>query len=44
MDSLFLEKWETYNGKRMLDVKQLKYKYTWFDAEGGSKESKTKSD
>ncbi|MDA0678284.1 MAG: SUMF1/EgtB/PvdO family nonheme iron enzyme, partial [Bacteroidetes bacterium] len=37
MDSLFLEKWETYNGKRMLDVKQLKYKYTWFDAKEASK-------
>jgi len=40
MDSLFLEKWETYNGKRMLDVKQLKYKYTWFDAKAASKNPK----
>ena len=40
MDSIFLEKWETYNGKRMLDVKQLKYKYTWFDAKAASKNPK----
>jgi len=37
MDSIFFQKWETYNGKRMLDVKQLKYKYTWFDAEAAAK-------
>ena len=38
MDSIFLEPFETYTGKRMLDIKQLKYKYTWFDAKAASRE------
>ena len=38
MDSIYLEPFETYNGKRMIDVKQLKYKYTWFDAKAASQE------
>ncbi len=40
MDSIFFQRGETYNGKRMLDVRHLKYKYTWFDAKEASKNPK----
>ena len=36
MDSIFLEGWETHHSKRMLDVKQLVYKYNWFDVQSAA--------
>ncbi|NNF19004.1 MAG: gliding motility lipoprotein GldK [Flavobacteriaceae bacterium] len=31
MDSMYIPEEESYNGQRMIDVKKLKYKYTWMD-------------
>tara|TARA_B100000767_G_scaffold275665_1_gene314153 strand:- start:686 stop:2053 length:1368 start_codon:yes stop_codon:yes gene_type:complete len=36
MDSLYLPPEVWYNGEMKLDVNKLKYKYSWFDAEGAS--------
>ena len=40
MDSLYLPPEQWYNGEIKLDVSKLVYAYTWFDAEGASRESK----
>ena len=40
MDSMYLPPELWYNGEMKLDVTKLIYKYTWFDAEGASRESK----
>ena len=40
MDSLYLPPELWYDGEMKLDVTKLVYKYTWFDAEGASMESK----
>ncbi len=40
MDSLYLPPELWYNGEMKLDVEKIVYKYTWFDAEGASAESK----
>ena len=40
MDSVFLNTYETFNGKKMFDTKQLKYKYTWFDSKSAIKNPK----
>ena len=37
MDSMYLPEEESYNGQRTLDVKQLKYKYTWMDIEAAAR-------
>ena len=40
MDSLYLPPELWYNGEMKIDVTKLVYRYTWFDAEAASKESK----
>ncbi len=37
LDSMYLHPDESFNGERTIDVKQLKYQYTWFDAEAAAK-------
>lgn len=37
MDSLYLPEEESYNGIRSIDVKQLKYKYSWMDIEAAAR-------
>lgn len=40
MDSMYLPEEESYNGQRTLDVKKLKYKYTWMDIEAAARSEK----
>ena len=37
VDSMYLPEEESYNGQRTLDVKKLKYKYTWMDIEAAAR-------
>ena len=37
VDSMYLPEEESYNGQRTLDVKQLKYKYSWMDIEAAAR-------
>ncbi len=37
VDSMYLPEDESYNGQRTLDVKKLKYKYTWMDIEAAAR-------
>lgn len=37
MDSMYIPEEESYNGQRMIDVKKLKYKYTWLDVEAAAR-------
>ncbi|MEP2057393.1 MAG: gliding motility lipoprotein GldK, partial [Maribacter litoralis] len=39
MDSIYLSEEESYNGQRTIDVKQLKYKYSWMDIEAAARAS-----
>ena len=40
MDSLYLPESESYNGQRIVDVRQLKYKYSWMDIEAAARAKK----
>ena len=40
MDSLYLHDTESYNGQRTVDVRQLKYKYSWMDIEAAARAKK----
>jgi gliding motility-associated lipoprotein GldK len=40
MDSLYIPEEESYNGQRTIDVRNLKYKYSWMDIEAAAR-SKT---
>ena len=40
MDSLYLHDTESYNGQRIVDVRQLKYKYSWMDIEAAARAKK----
>ncbi|WP_340077757.1 gliding motility lipoprotein GldK [Leptobacterium sp. I13] len=46
MDSMYLSAEETYNGVPTIDVKKLKYHYTWMDIQAAAKdrEGKTRKD
>ncbi|MFZ0490352.1 MAG: gliding motility lipoprotein GldK [Salegentibacter sp.] len=37
MDSLYIPMEEAYNGQRTIDVKKLKYKYSWMDIQGAAR-------
>jgi gliding motility-associated lipoprotein GldK len=37
VDSMYLPEEESYNGQRTLDVKKLKYQYTWMDIEAAAR-------
>lgn len=37
MDSIYLSKEESYNGQRTIDVKVLKYKYSWMDIQAAAR-------
>lgn len=37
MDSIYLSKEESYNGQRTIDVKALKYKYSWMDIQAAAR-------
>ncbi len=37
VDSMYLPEEESYNGQRSIDVKQLKYKYSWMDIEAAAR-------
>lgn len=39
MDSIYLSEEESYNGQRTIDVKKLKYKYSWMDIEAAARAS-----
>jgi gliding motility-associated lipoprotein GldK len=38
MDQLYYPPEERFNGERLIDVRKLKYKYSWVDQEGAAKE------
>ena len=40
MDSFYLPESESYNGRRTVDVRQLKYKYSWMDIEAAARAKK----
>ncbi|EKF55867.1 gliding motility protein gldk [Galbibacter marinus] len=37
MDSVYLSTEESYNGQRTIDVKELKYKYSWMDIQAAAR-------
>ncbi|WP_086475978.1 T9SS ring complex lipoprotein PorK/GldK [Arenibacter amylolyticus] len=37
VDSMYISEEESYNGQRHIDVKRLKYKYTWMDIEAAAR-------
>ena len=42
MDSIYIPEEESYNGRRTIDVKQLKFQYTWLDIQAAAR-SKSRS-
>ncbi len=42
MDSLYIPEEEAYNGQRTIDIKQLKFQYTWMDIQAAAR-SKSKN-
>jgi gliding motility-associated lipoprotein GldK len=44
MDSLWLPLEESFDGRRMIDVRKLKYQFSWLDREAAAREGTTRKD
>jgi gliding motility-associated lipoprotein GldK len=44
MDSMYLPLEESFDGRRMIDVRHLKYEYSWLDREAAAREGTTRKE